>query len=65
MDVSVHDDQLKDMIRDVGVESLVVAHGYKIIQAIQRFHCILDQLTHTIVDRVKIDEFEGNKWMDS
>ena len=49
MDEVVHDDvdddRLEDMIRDVGAESFAKAMDMKVCQAMQRLHCILDQLT--------------------
>jgi len=49
MDDAVHDDvdvdQLEDMIRDVGAESFAERVDMEVCQAMQRLHCIIDQLT--------------------
>ena len=60
-----HDDKLEDMIRDVGAESFAEARGYEIncINCIDSIVSWINQL-QMVVDGVKIDEFEGNKWMD-
>jgi len=49
MDDAIHgevdDDRLEDMIRDVGVSLLQKRRDMEVCQAMQRLHCIQDQLT--------------------
>jgi len=64
MDDRVHDDRLEDMICDVGAECFAKAHAYESMSRDAKTPLYPRSTNFTIVDGVKIDEFEDNKWMD-